>query len=85
MVGVVAKRDDVDAGAEQLLGDLRGDAQAAGDVLGVDHDERRIVTLAQLGQQREQRPATQPADEVADEEDARGGVGHGAYSGATRR
>ena len=43
MVGVVAERDDVDAGGEQLVGDLRRDAQAAGGVLAVDHDEGRLV------------------------------------------
>jgi len=85
VVGVVAQRDRVDAGAEQLVGDLRGDAEAAGHVLAVDDDERRAVALAQPRQQREQRPATEPADEVADEEDGRGGVGHGAYSRARGR
>ena len=39
MVGVVAERDDVDAGGEQLVGDLRRDPEAAGDVLAVDDDE----------------------------------------------
>ena len=85
MVGVVAQRDDVDAGAEQLVGDLRRDAQAARDVLGVDHDEGRRVALDEPGQQGEQRAAAEAADHVADEEDARGRVGHGPYSGATGR
>jgi len=82
VVGVVAERDRVDPRAEQLVGDLRRDPEAAGDVLGVDDDERRLVALAQPGQQREQRPPAQPAHEIADEEDGRGAVGHGAYSGA---
>ena len=84
LVGVVAERDDVDAGGEQLVGDLRRDPDAAGDVLAVDDDERRRVALAQRGEQAEERPSPEPADEVSDEEDGRGGVGvgHGAYSGA---
>ncbi len=40
-VGVVAERDHVDAGGEQLIGDLRGDSEAAGHVLAVDDDEVR--------------------------------------------
>jgi hypothetical protein len=82
VVGVVAERDGVDPGPEQLVGDLRRDAEPAGDVLGVDDDERGLVALAQAGQQSEQRPPAEPAHEIADEEDGRGAVGHGAYSGA---
>jgi hypothetical protein len=82
VVRVVAERDRVDAGAEQLVGDLRRDPEPAGDVLAVDDDERGVVALAQTGQQPEQRPPAQPAHEIADEEDGRGAVGHGAYSGA---
>ena len=39
VIGVVAERDRVDAGRKQLVGDLRGDSQAAGDVLAVDDHE----------------------------------------------
>ena len=85
MVSVVAQGDDVDAGAQQLVGDLRRDAEPARDVLGVDHDEGRAVTLDEPGQEGEQRPAAEAADHVTDEEDARGGVGHGPYSRATGR
>ena len=46
-VGVVAERDHVDAGREQLVGDLRRDPDAAGGVLAVDDDEVRRVALAQ--------------------------------------
>jgi len=45
-VGVVAERDRVDARFEQLVGNLRRDAEAAGDVLGVDDDEGRREALA---------------------------------------
>ena len=40
------------------------------------------VALAQPGEQTEERPPPEAADEVADEEDGRGRVGHGAYSRA---
>ena len=79
---VVAERDHVDAGLEQLVGDARRDPQAARDVLGVDDDERRLVPAPELGQQPEQRPPSRAADQIAGEEDGRRGVGHGAYSRA---
>ena len=75
--GVVAERDHVDPGAQQLVGQPRRDAQAAGDVLRVDHDERRVVALAQGREHAQQRPPAGAADEVAGEEDRDGGVGHG--------
>jgi len=85
VIGVVAERDDVDAGREQLVGDLRRDPEAPGDVLGVDDDEGRVVPLAQGGEEPQQGPAAESADEVADEEDGRGRVRHGAYSRARER
>jgi len=80
MVGVVAERDDVGAGPEQHVGDLRRDAEAARGVLAVDDDERRIVALAQLGQQPQQRALADRSDDVADEQDGRGSLWHGPYS-----
>ena len=74
-VGVVAERDHIDAGREQLVGDLRRDPEPAGDVLAVDDDERRVVALAQQRQHAQQRPATGRADQVAAEKDSRRG-GH---------
>ena len=71
VVGVVAERDRVDARREQLVGDLRRDPQAAGDVLAVDDHERRRVALAQDRQAVEQRVPADAADEVAHEQDAR--------------
>ena len=41
-VGVVAERDGVDAGGEEGVRLLRRDADAAGRVLAVDHDEGRV-------------------------------------------
>jgi hypothetical protein len=69
LVGVVAERDDVHAGGEQLVGDLRGDPQAARGVLAVDHDEGRVVLGTQARQQGQQRPPPEPPDDVADEQD----------------
>jgi hypothetical protein len=71
VVGVIAERDRVDPGGEQLVGDLRRDPEAAGDVLGIDDDERRRVALAQQWQAVEQRAPPEPADDVSDEQNAR--------------
>ena len=70
-VGVVAERDHVDARREDVLGELGRDAEAAGEVLAVDDDERRVVALAQLRQQAQQRAPARRTDEIAAEEDAR--------------
>jgi hypothetical protein len=85
VVGVVAQRDDVDAGREQLVGDLRRDPEPARYVLAVDDHERVAVRLAQPWQQREQGAAAQTPDQVADEQQGRGGSGHVAYSRAEGR
>ena len=70
MVGVVAERDRIDPGREQLIGGLWRDPQSARDVLAVDHDEDRVQTLAQDGQALEQRASADAPDEVANEQDA---------------
>src|SRR4051794_15929249 len=69
VVGVVAQGDHVDAGAEQLVGGLRGDPHPARAVLAVDHDEGRLVALAQHRQQVQEDLSTRPADQVAHEKD----------------
>ena len=69
-VGVVAERDHVDSRREQLVGDLRRDAHAAGRVLAVDDDEVGRKAARAGRQQRQQRPLADPADDVADEQDA---------------
>ena len=56
-VGVVAERDHVDAGGEQLVGVLRRDADAAGGVLAVDDDEVERELLAQAREQLAERAA----------------------------
>jgi len=43
---VVAEGDDVRAGGEQLVGELRRDAGAVGGVLAVDDREVGLVLLA---------------------------------------
>ena len=68
---MVAERDRVDVEPEELVGLLGRDADPAGGVLAVDHDEVRRELLAQPGQQLAQDPATRPPDHVADEEDGR--------------
>ena len=70
VIGVVPKRDRVDARREQLIGDLRGDPQPAGDVLSVDDDELGRVALAQQREAVEQRAPADAPHEVADEQDA---------------
>jgi len=74
LVGVVAQRDDVDARGEQLVGDLRGDAEAARGVLAVDDHELRRVLGDERREQRQQRATAEAADEVAHEQDLGGGV-----------
>jgi hypothetical protein len=71
-VGVVAQRDHVDTGREQLVGQLGRDPDPAGDVLAVGHYERRRMPLAQRRQQAQEGALAQPADHVADEQDLDG-------------
>jgi len=85
-VGVVAQRDDVDALAQERVGDLGRDAHAAGGVLGVDDHEGGRQTLAQDRQQAQQRASPEASDEIADEQDGGRGAGaHGSYSRAPGR
>ena len=80
VIGVVAQRDRIDARREHLVGDLRGDPQAARRVLAVDDHERGRVALAQDRQAVEQRVPADAADDVADEQDDRGAcAGPGAH------
>jgi hypothetical protein len=70
---VVAERDRVDAGVEDLLRVLGRDAEAAGRVLAVDDHEGQGVALAQGRQAVQQRVPADPADDVPDEQDPGGG------------
>ncbi len=68
--GVVAERDAVDARAVDLLGGRLGDAEAAGRVLAVGHDEVEREPLAQLGQPSREPFAARAAHHVAEESQA---------------
>ena len=54
---VVAAGDDVDAAAEQLLGQARGEPGAGRDVLAVGDDEVDVQLVAQVGQGVHRPPA----------------------------
>jgi len=87
-VGVVAERDCVDAEREQLLRGLARDADSARGVLAVDDHEVGLVLLHQLREHGGERPAADPGDDVAYEQElhcerfcqpaARGDLGHHA-------
>ena len=66
--GVVAERDRVGAGGEELVADRLGDAEAAGGVLAVDDDEIEPPARAQRRQAVDQRRAAGAPDDVADEQ-----------------
>jgi len=83
VVGVVAERDGVDPGAQELVGDLRCDAETGGGVLAVDHHEGRVLALAQEGQPAQQHLAARTPHDVADKEDAHLGLGCGGGARAT--
>jgi hypothetical protein len=74
---VVAERDDVGAGREQLVGVARRDADAARGVLAVDHDEVGVQLRAQVAQHAAYGAPAGGADHVADEQD-RGQGRHGS-------
>ena len=64
---VVAGGHHVGAGVEQLGQDLLGDAETAGGVLAIDHDEIERVALAQASAEpRSTAVAAGPADHVAE-------------------
>ena len=66
--GMVAERDHVGAGTQQLLQDGFGDAEAAGGVLAVDGDEVELVARAQARQLVQHRPPAGAAHHVAEEQ-----------------
>ena len=65
--GVVAERQAVGAGVEQLARRGLGDAEAGGGVLGVDDDELQAQAPAQAGQVVGEAVAARAADHVAEE------------------
>ena len=66
---VVAGGDAVGAGGDELQEDLLGDAEAAGGVLAVHHDEVEAVPGDQAGQLLLHGRAAGAADDVAEEEE----------------
>ena len=68
---VVAAGDDVDAAAEQLLGQARGETGTRRDVLAVRDDEVDVPVVPKLGQDGGHRQPARFADDVADDADAK--------------
>jgi hypothetical protein len=64
---VVAGGEDVGAEVEELVGDLRGEAEAAGGVLRVDDGELDVVGLADVADVLADDAAARAAEDVADE------------------
>jgi hypothetical protein len=67
---VIAKRDGVSAGIDQLEVDALGDAEAAGRVLTVDDEEVEIVALAQAGDGLDGGLAARTPYDVAEKQQA---------------
>jgi hypothetical protein len=70
--GVVAEGQDVGAGGEQLLGELRRQPAPVGRVLGVDDAEVGAELVAERGEAFLQRAAPGRPEDVGDEEDFQG-------------
>jgi hypothetical protein len=67
--GVVAERDRVRAGRQQLVRELRRDPDAVGDVLAVDDADVDVELVAKRGQTLLERAPSGRADDIGDEED----------------
>ena len=65
---MVAGGQHVRAQVEDLLGDLRRHAKAAGGVLGIDDDQIDGVRLAHMADMLTDDPASRAAEDVADKE-----------------
>jgi hypothetical protein len=68
--GVVAERDRVGAGVDQVVVDRLGDAEAAGGVLAVGDDEVELPVAHQTRQPLQHDGAPRTPDDVANEENA---------------
>ena len=64
--GVVAERDGVGAGVDQFVVDRLGDAEAAGGVLAVDHDQIEFPVGDQFRQALVHRRAPAASHHIAD-------------------
>ena len=67
--GVVAERDDVRAGVQDVVGNRLGDAEAARRVLAIDHDEVEPPAFAQGGKLLRDHIAAWSADDIAEEKE----------------
>jgi hypothetical protein len=76
---MVAAGDEVDAGAEHLVGGLDGQAESGGGVLAVGDDRVDVVLLPRELQVLLENLAARRTDDVADDED---GDGAGCYDRA---
>ncbi len=65
---MVAARDDIDAGSEELLGSLWSNSRAPCGVLAVGHDHVEPVLLAQPGDQFLNRASSWLPYDVGDKE-----------------
>ena len=70
--GVVSTGEHIDAGLQQLLGDLRRGPAPRGSVLGVGNDVVGGDLIAQGGKERRDRAPACLAHDVAQQEDAHG-------------
>ena len=68
--GMIAERDGVGAGVDQFVVDRFGDAEAAGGVLAVDHDEIEFPVGDQLRQALVDRRAPAAAYYIADKKNS---------------
>jgi hypothetical protein len=67
---VVAERHDVGARCEELLGELRRDAGAVGDVLAVDDARVDVELFAQARETLLDRPPARGAEDVGEKENS---------------
>ena len=67
-VRVVTQRDDVGAGTQEPVGELRGDAGAVGDVLTVHDAHVGLELVAEPGQALLDRTSSGDAEDVGEEE-----------------
>ena len=66
---MVAERDRVGTGVDEVVVDRLGDAETAGGVLAIDDDEIERPVADQAREVLENRGAAGLADDVADEKD----------------
>ena len=69
---VVARRDDVGSGGEELLGELRRKPDAVGGVLAVDDAKTDAQLVAELRQAGFDRAPAGGTEDVADDEKLQG-------------